>query len=231
MPRRARQAIGGVVYHVLNRGNLRARVFHKQGDYAAFEAVLVEAVRRVPVELFAWCAMPNHWHLVIRPRTARQMADFVRWLTVTHTQRWRAHTHTEGEGHLYQGRYKAFAVEEDVHFLRVCRYVERNALRAGLVGRAEEWRWGSLWARENGGAKEQEWMASWPVQRPRGWAGVVNRPMSAAEEEAIRASIVRGRPYGETAWQERMVGKLGLEHTMRGRGRPRKVESERASEL
>ena len=221
MPRRARRAVGGVVYHVMNRGNLRATIFHKEGDYAAFEAVLEQAVRRVPVELFAWCAMPNHWHLVVRPRTGAQLAEFVRWLTVTHTQRWRAHTHTEGEGHLYQGRYKAFAVQEDGHFLRVCRYVERNALRAGLVGRAEGWRWGSLWVREEGSEQSRGVLAPWPVDRPRGWGATVNRPMSAAEEAAIRVSVLRGRPYGDAAWQAATVSRLGLQHTMRERGRPK----------
>jgi putative transposase len=217
------------VYHVLNRGNLRAAIFHKQADYAAFERVLAEAVRRVPVELFAWCLMPNHWHLVLRPRTGAQMAEFARWLTVTHTQRWRAHTHTEGEGHLYQGRYKAFPVQEDAHFLRLCRYVERNPLRAGLSARAEQWRWSSLCARENPAASDapdtqdaRPAATAWPVARPRNWVSLLNDPMTPAEEDAIRIAITRGRPYGTAAWSDGMVRRLGLQHTLRPRGRPRK---------
>ena len=103
MPRRTRQAVGGLVYHVLNRGNLRAAIFHKDDDYEAFERILQELGQRTPVELFAWCLM-NHWHLVLGPLRDGDLAEFMGWLTVTHTQRWRAHSHSEREGHLYQGR-------------------------------------------------------------------------------------------------------------------------------
>ena len=78
------------------------------------------------------------------------MTAFVRWLTHTHTMRWHAHYHTTGTGHLYQGRFESSPVQTDGHFLTVCRYVERNALRAAnLVERAEDWRWCSLWRRDH----------------------------------------------------------------------------------
>ncbi|HUG92188.1 MAG TPA: hypothetical protein VML55_15210, partial [Planctomycetaceae bacterium] len=85
--------------------------------------------------------MPNHWHLVVWPAGDGDLSEYMRWLTVTHTQRWHAAHHTSGTGALYQGRFKS------EHFLTVCRYVERNALRANLAGSAEAWRWGSLWQR------------------------------------------------------------------------------------
>jgi putative transposase len=170
--------------------------------------------------------MPNHWHLVLRPRRGQDLSDFMRWLTVTHTQRWRAHTHTEGEGHLYQGRYKSFPVQTDAHFLAVCRYVERNAQAAKLVERAQDWRWSSLWERVHGRAGEAGIEAPWPVERPRDWLAVVNRPLRAWDAQEIQRSIRRGRPYGEVEWQQRIGVKLGLEHTFRERGRPRKVEKE-----
>jgi putative transposase len=72
------------------------------------------------------------------------LTSFVSWVTMTHAQRWHAYNGTVGSGHLYQGRFKAFPVEKDDHFLKVCRYVERNAMRANLVDRAEDWRWCSL---------------------------------------------------------------------------------------
>ena len=222
MPRRARQAIGGLVYHVLNRGNLRACIFHKDGDYEAFERILQEAWERTPVELFAWCLMPNHWHMVLRPGQDGDLAEFMRWLTVTHTQRWRAHSHSEGEGHLYQGRYKSFPVQTDRHFLLVCRYVERNALRAQLVARAQEWRWSSLWRRTHGSVEQRQLLSPWPVAQPADWLALVNRPMRTSEQEAIRQSVKRGRPYGDPGWQASTAAGLGLEHTLRNRGRPRK---------
>ncbi|MCX7423960.1 MAG: transposase, partial [Planctomycetia bacterium] len=136
-----------MVFHVLNRANARATIFEKPEDYAAFERVLQEALDRVEMRVLAYCLMPNHWHLVLWPRLDGDLSKFMGWLTLTHTQRWHAHHRTVGTGHLYQGRYKSFPVQDDEHFLTVCRYVERNGLRANLAPRAEEWRWSSLWHR------------------------------------------------------------------------------------
>ena len=127
MPRQARVAPGGLVYHVLNRAVARLPLFQKPDDYDAFERVLVEAHQKHPIRLLAYCLMPNHWHMVLYPREDGELTAFVRWLTHTHTMRWHAHYHTAGTGHLYQGRFKSFPVQTDEHFLTVCRYVERNA--------------------------------------------------------------------------------------------------------
>jgi putative transposase len=150
MPRRPRIAPGGLVYHCLNRAVARLALFEKQEDYAACERVPEEAAKRHPTRILAYCSMPNHWHLVLWPRRDGELTDFLRWLTHTHTMRWHAHFHTAGSGHLDQGRFKAFPVQTDDHFYSVVRSVERNPLRAGLVSRAEEWRWSSLWRRQSG---------------------------------------------------------------------------------
>ncbi len=131
--------------HVLNRANARLPIFERDDDYAAFERVLEEAVDRTGTRLLSYCLMPNHWHLVVWPHDDGELSRFAGWLTLTHTQRWHAHRHSAGTGHLYQGRFKSFPIQEDDHFLTVCRYVERNAPRAKLVARAEEWRWSSLY--------------------------------------------------------------------------------------
>ena len=169
MPRRARAIQGGFVYHVLNRSNARAEIFADEDDYAAFERVLEEASRREPLRILGYCLMPNHWHLVVWPEEGkdRQVSEFLRWLTVTHTQRWHAHQHTTGTGPLYQGRFKSFPIQEDGHLLTVCRYVEGNALRAQLVPRAEPWRWSSLWHRMHGTADLL--LATGPAQLPDDW--------------------------------------------------------------
>jgi len=156
MPRSARVAPGGVVFHVLNRANAGLDLFEHGGDFAAFEAVLAEALEAFPgVELFAYCLMHNHWHLVVRPRRDGELGRFVQRLTVTHVRRRHEHRGTTGRGHLYQGTYKSFPVQADEHLLALCRYVERNAMRAGLVRRAAEWRWCSLWVRERGPGAER----------------------------------------------------------------------------
>ena len=223
MPRPPRAAEGGLIYHALNRANARAALFETDEDYAAFERVLAQAVARHDMRLLAYCVMPNHFHLLLWPRADGDLSRFMRWLTVTHTQRWHAHHRTAGTGHLYQGRFKSFPVQSDEHFLTVCRYVERNALRADLVERAQDWRWGSLWARRaEAGAGSTGPVAladraaarldgaGQPAVRPRGGGGGAQR------------SIRRGQPFGSDSWQAEVAARLGLESTFRPRGRPRK---------
>jgi putative transposase len=149
VPRRPRIATGGYVYHALNRAVGRSTIFEKDDDYAAFEAVLEEAREQVDTRLLAFSVMPNHWHLVLWPREDGDLSDYMGWLTNTHTRRWHLAHGTVGTGPLYQGRFKSFPIQEDEHFFTVCRYVERNALRANLVTSAEQWRWSSLWQRVN----------------------------------------------------------------------------------
>ena len=128
MGRPQRAADGGYVYHVLNRANARMTIFEKSSDYEAFENALVQSVARAGTRLLAYCLMPNHWHLLVWPRMDGELSRFVGWLTLTHTQCWHAHRHSAGSGHLYQGRFKSFPIQEDEHFYSVARYVERNAL-------------------------------------------------------------------------------------------------------
>jgi putative transposase len=218
-------AQGGRVYHVLNRANARMRIFRKDADYAAFEATMAEVRERIPMRLLAWCLMPNHWHLVLWPREDGHLSHYLRLLTLTHTQRWHAAHRTVGTGHLYQGRFKSFLVETDDHLLTVCRYVERNALRANLVRKAENWRWGSLWRYRYGDQAEQTLLSEWPVNRPRNWVGYVNRPHTAAELDALRRCVNRGAPYGSDTWVQRTAKQLGLDSTLRARGRPRREVS------
>lgn len=114
--------------------------------------------------------MPNHWHLVLWPQADGQLSEFMHWLTMTHAQRLHAHRRDGAGGHVYQGRFKSFPVQEDEHFLVLMRYVERNALRAGKVARAEDWQWSCLWRRQHGKAAAQKILTEWPVRRPARWA-------------------------------------------------------------
>jgi putative transposase len=122
--------------------------------------------------------------------------------------RWHAHYHTAGTGHLYQGRFKSFPVATDDHLYAVLRHVERNALRAGLVTRAERWRWGSLWRRCAGEAGKPALLTAWPVPEPENWVALVNRPQSEAELAAVRQAVARGSPYEPAAWQQ-LTGPVG----------------------
>ena len=220
MPRPPRADVAGEIYHVLNRGNGRQTVFYKDADYEAFERVLAEARQKHTVDLYAYCWMPNHWHMVISPKSDGGMSRLMYWLTMTHTARHHAHYHQAGYGHLYQGRYKSFPVQGDEHFFVLCRYVERNALAAGLCDRAEDWRFGSLhrWLGRGGGPL----LSSWPMPRRPGWVDHVNRALSEKEEAQLRRAIDRGQPFGDAGWVETTARKYNLESTLRKRGRPRK---------
>jgi putative transposase len=220
MGRPLRTAAGNVIYHVINRANARRPIFEKPADFQAFERAMGEGHLRLGMRILAYCVMPNHWHLVLWPRQDGDLSRFVAWITLTHTQRWHAHRRSAGFGHLYQGRFKSFPVQENEHFLIVCRYVERNPVRAGLVTRAEEWRWSSLWRRARGTGANTEWLAPWPLERPRDWIDWVNEPQSQVELDALRCSVQRGRPYGADTWVQATAETFGLDMTLRPRGRP-----------
>ena len=222
MPRQKRADEGSVIYHALNRGNARQRIFRKDDDYEAFLRVLSEGLDRYAVEIFAFTLMPNHWHLVLRPAEDEQMGRLLRWVTATHTQRHHAHYHTSGQGHLYQARFKSFPVASDGHFLVVCRYVERNPVRAGLVQRAEDWRHGSLWRWTQKPQPPPRLLSSWPLPRPSHWIKRVNQPLTPRELDAVRLSVQRGRPFGDPAWTEQVAQRTGLRYMLRPRDRPRK---------
>jgi putative transposase len=214
-----------LVYHALNRAVARLPLLQKEGDFDSFERIMHEAMERHPIRLLAYCLMPNHWHMVLWPRTDGEMTRFLRWMTHTHTMRWHAHYHSSGTGHVYQGRFKSFPVQidaEDLHLLRTCRYVERNALRAGLVQRAEQWQWSSLWRREWGTPQQRGLLAEWPMSRPVDWIELVNAPQTEAEMEVLRRSVRRGTPFGDAHWQHRVAVELGLQATLRPQGRPRR---------
>lgn len=223
MPRRPRIATGGLAYHVLNRRVGRLPLFDKPADYKAFETILQEAWELTGIRIVAYCLMPSHWHLLLWPRQDGDLSEVMRWVTVTHSQRWHAHRHTSGSGPVYQGRFKSFPVQTDEHFITVARYVERNALRAKLVERAEQWRWSSLWWRAQGDLKFSEFLSEWPVERPRHWIKWVNETEKEADLEDLRCSAQRGRPFGGEEWMVRIAKRLGLESTFRPRGRPRQL--------
>jgi putative transposase len=223
MPRRLRVSSGGYAYHVLNRAVGRMRIFGKQRDFEAFEEVIGEAKARLPMRVLAWCVLSNHWHFLLWPRGDGDLSEFMRWLTVTHTQRWHAAHRTAGTGPLYQGRFKSFPIEEDDHLWSVLRYVERNPLRASLVEEAADWRWSSLWHRLRG--NKAGLLDDGPVALPSRWRQHVQTPQTEAELAALRRSVARGTPFGESSWQERTAKRLNLQSTLRARGRPSKART------
>ncbi len=221
MPRTARTIEAGLVYHVLNRGNGRLRLFHNEDDYDAFVQILAEGLEHYPVDLLTYCLMPDHWHLVVRPASELALGRLMGWVSVTHVRRHQEQYHRRGAGHLYQGRYKSFPVAEDEYFLTLCRYVEANAKRGKLVESAEQWRWCGLWRRAHRG--DGLVLGKWPVERPRNWKALVNAGLSREDLQLVRESVRRGRPLGSERWVLATAARLNLGFTLRGPGRPRKL--------
>jgi putative transposase len=221
MPRAPRNTPGGLVYHVLNRANGRLKLFKKEEDFLAFEKVLLQAHRRVPIRILAWCVMSNHWHFVLWPKGDRDVSDFLGWLTLTHAQRWKHAHNAVGHGHLYQGRFKSFPIEQDEHLLTAIRYVERNPVAAKIVERAEKWRWGSCYVRQARSLELKGLLSDWPVERPSRWLETVNLPLEEEQAKMVNNSIERGRPLGGELWTQRIARSLDLAQTMRSRGRPK----------
>jgi putative transposase len=216
MPRGARDALGGYCYHVLNRGNGRRTVFHKQADFAAFGQLLRQAGERLDVRLLAYCLLPNHFHLLLWPRADGDLSAYMMWLTTAHVGRYHRHYHSSG--HVWQGRFRSFPIQEDDHLLTVHRYIERNAVRAGLVARAQDWLWSSAAPHREG----MPVLAQGPVEYALDWLRYVNEPQTEAEVEALRECIRRRRPYGDETWTQQTARRMGLEASLRPRGRPRK---------
>lgn len=216
MPRTARAARGGVTYHVINRGNSRSLVFTDDADYHTFLHLMGLATRRFSLRVFAFCLMPNHFHLVVCPEGNDDLPSWMHWLCTCHAQH--RHGRHGTTGRIWENRYKAFPIQTDGHLLAVMRYVERNALRAGLARRAEDWPWGSLAHRY----RKTALLHAAPVPLPGDWTAHVNAGESQKDLRRIRRSVNRETPYGDATWTVASAERLGLEHTLRPPGRPPK---------
>jgi putative transposase len=172
-----------VVYHVVNRATERQALFVQDSRYELFLALLAVALQRFPITLLAYCIMPNHWHLVLKPLETRALSAFMHWLTARHARHHRFTTGTAGRGHVYQGRFRSSLVERESYYWNVFRYVEANPVRASLVARAEEWKWGSLFERQN---PERSLLSPPPVSLPTNWAEIVNQGFHSAELTQFR---------------------------------------------
>jgi putative transposase len=218
MPRTSRAVVAEHCYHLLNRGNNQMRLFHDRADYAAFLWLIAESLEHVDVPILAMCVMPNHFHVVVRPQRDADLARWAHWLFTTHARRYHKKYHTSGR--VWQGRFKASLVKSDEHLLTVLRYVERNALRASLVSRAETWEWGSSYWRLTGNSPIA--LSAPPVPLPGNWRDYVNAPQSSTEVDAIRQALNRQAPIGDAAWTAHQAAALGISHSLAPLGRPRR---------
>lgn len=212
MPRIPRGHLTGHAFHVLNRGNGGATVFHKDRDYTAFLDLLATAKAKHPVKVLAVCLMPNHFHLVLQPARDAALSPFMQWWMTSHVRRYHRHYHSHG--HVWQGRFKSFPIQQDHHLLTVLRYVLCNPVRARLVEQAVEWPWSSL--------RFPQLLDPSPVAGPDDLTSWLDHPLLDQELATLRTCVHRQQPFGSARWQTRIATLLGLESTLRARGRPRK---------
>lgn len=196
MPRTPRIALGNYVYHVLNRANERKKIFGRDHDYRKFEYLLEEAKVRYDMRILAYVLMPNHWHLLLYPRKDGDISLFMGWLSTTHAGGVRFRTKTVGEGHVYQGRFKSFLVDNDSYLLAALKYIERNPARANLAARPEEWKWGSAYRRIFGTPKEKLLLDSSPTPLPRRYREWINEAEPSEMLKEVRMSVNKQIPYG-----------------------------------
>lgn len=183
MPRPPRIRPDYVPQHIVNRGNRKSQIFLSPADYLGFLAAMTEAAERTVVRLVAFCLMPNHFHLVLWPYTGVEISAYMQVLMNAHLRDLTPRHGTKGQGHVYQGRYRNHLIQNQCHFLNVCRYVESNARRAGLCKRAEEWPWSSLSCA--GPDPDINLLSRWPTPRPSDWLDQVNAPR-------LRVSVPEG---------------------------------------
>lgn len=216
MPRIPRGDSANGIYHIINRGNMRMQVFNDAEDYEYFLELLHNSAKRYKVAIHAYCLMPNHFHLLLSPEREGSLSRMMQWLMTSHVRYY--HRKNKTSGHVWQGRYKSFMVEKDSYYIGVMRYIEANALRAGLVEKAEDWIYGSLYARALPSAHLSEPL----VELGDGWEDNVNMTMQIDELEKIRNSVNRQAPLGKDEWQIVVALQHGLLPTLGNRGRPKK---------
>lgn len=218
MPRTARASRGGICYHVINRGNARSTVYHNVADYHSFNRLMAKACDRVPMRILSYCLMPNHFHLVLWPFEDGDLSRWMQWLLTSHVRRYHRQRGTSGQ--VWQGRFKAFPIQQDSHLLAVIRYVERNPVRANLVSSAANWPWSSI--SESAFDERRSMISASPIQKPANWVKFVDEPQSQLELDALRRCSQRNAPFGTSSWTEKTAKSLGLESGIRKLGRPLK---------
>jgi putative transposase len=228
MGRLPRAVDDGLVFHALNRGNNRGRVFADDADYLAFLEALSKTKERYPFRLLGYCLMSNHFHLLLRPESGQTISRILQSLTVTHT--WHYHKRHRSSGHVWQGRFKSPVIQDDGHLLTVLRYIEANPVRANIVLDPTDYRWSSF--RCHGLGEDDPLLSAIPEwdelgrtasERRKRWRAKVCAPQKEGELTAVRNSIRSGRPFGADEWTERIAQRLNIDLTHRKRGRPRKV--------
>jgi len=187
MARKRRRIIGGQIYHICNRVTEGKQLFGPPSEYDQWMRTLIEAMANYDFMVFAFCAMPTHWHLLVTAEKPKDLMRGMQWLGATHAIRLRRCHETVGRGAIYQGRYRSFWIKPGSLFWIITRYIERNPVRAGLVSNPLDWKWSSY---------GQKGLRTVPLTKPPGdkptaWNDLVNAGGSVQQERQIIERILR----------------------------------------
>lgn len=217
MPRIARVLADNQIYHIINRGNRREAVFHDNYDYEKFLKLLLELKEKYSIKIYAYCLMPNHFHIVIYTKYAEFLSQAMHWISSSYVRYYNKRYNISG--HLWQGRYKSFIVQEDAYLLVLLKYVEANPKRAKIVNSCMDFKYSSVKQRIGNNAFLIDEV---PIILPSNWLEFINSDESKVDVDSIRNCIDRQSPFGDEFWKYDVSKKYGLESTLNSRGRPKK---------
>lgn len=218
MPRYARQLIDRGYYHVINRGNGKQTIYHDTQDYSYFLHSAVYAKNAIPIDIYSYCLMPNHYHFVVRPQRSSNLSRWIHRI-MTKFNYYHQNRYTT-VGHLWQGPFKDFLIEDEYHLVNVLKYVEANPMRAGLASASAEWRWSSL--SERFSARHYLLSDHFPITLPEDWKDFVDSPFDEEIMEKLHKSLKCQKPFGNDEWVKSVCLDFGLRNRTRARGRPKK---------
>jgi len=218
MPRRPRHVLSGVAFHVMNRAVRGTTLFTTSRDFEALATIFSQGFSDHDIDVISYQVLDNHWHFVVLCDRVADLSAMMHWGEGKHANNWAGAHRARGRGYVYQGRFKAVPVQTNTSLVRVCRYVERNALRKNLVAAAEHWAWGSLYARCNNCNVIP--LCEWPIPQPQNWIELVNTPQTEAELADLRKCLNRNQPIGDPDWAKAVAPFVGM--TLKPIGRPKK---------
>jgi len=220
MPRVARALADEQTYHIINRGNRRTNVFHDKYDFLKMLELLQMASDKYEVDIYSYCLMNNHYHLVVYTKYGESLSACMQWLGTSYVRYY--NKKYKVSGHLWQGRYKSFIVQKDEYLLTLMKYVERNPLRAKIEKDAFLYTYSSTKARVE--KSENSFISNPPIDLPIDWLGFINEKQSKLDIDMIHNSIERQAPLGNEVWQKEVSMLYGMESSLNPRGRPRKIK-------
>ena len=188
MPRKRRSCPAGMVFHLCNRSAGQIPLFQNPYDYFQILDVFREALEKFPVSIFAYCIMPNHWHLLLRARQPKAVSRFMHWFGTTHATRWRKSHNAVGRGAVYQNRFRSHLVVGASAFVKTAAYIERNALDAKLVTEATAWPWSSA------ATTPLLPVEPWPTPKPGHWHRLLAQSLGAEIFGQIRYAELSSQP-------------------------------------